>query len=258
MKPSILIPTHNRPRRLRRALDSVAAQTIPCEVVVVDGGSECIADVASIAHDARGYRLDCDWRFHAFQPPGPGFLPTWYTAAALATGDVCHYQLDDDWIEPDFMERTTALLADDVSMVITQSIVHFDGGKPDQINLTGMPRESGRLPSQALAEYLLKIPLTITPSCATFRREAALDWLPAGRIPNAPRRTNCADAYMMLCAIISRPWVEWIADPLAHLGAHADGFTMQRIEGPDSGADLVAQYAEVKSAWVRHHSPERR
>ena len=250
-RPSILIPTYNRPDRLRRALESCTKQTMDFEAVVVDGGSERVADVASIAHDARGRRLGCDWRFHSFPAPGPGFLPTWYTAAALASGEVCHYQLDDDWIEPDFMERTTALLADDVSMVLTQATVHFEGGRPDQQNLGLLPGESGKIPSGHVCSALMNIPLTITPSCATMRRQDVLDWLPVGRIPGTPRRTNCADAFMMLAIMASRPYVEWIAEPLAHLGAHSDGFTISALEGEDKGADLLKQYAEVKAAWMR-------
>ena len=84
-----------------------------------------------------------------------------------------------------------------------------------------------------------------------MRRQDVLDWLPVGRIPGTPRRTNCADAFMMLSIMASRPYVEWIADPLAHLGAHSGGFTIAALAAEDQGADLLAQYAEVKAAWMR-------
>lgn len=249
MKPSILIPTYNRPKRLRRALDSIMEQTIPCEVVVVDGGSRY-----GLSPMLDGTRWDDrhDCRSHQFPAPGPGFLPTWYTATALATGDVCHFQLDDDWIDPTFMERTVAELTDDVSCVLTQSTVHFEDGRPDQQNMDLMPARSGKVPGGVMVSIMMNIPLTITPASATMRRQDVLDFLPVGRIPNAPRRTNCADAYMMLSLFASRPYVYWIADSLAHLGAHADGFTVSRLEGEDRGADLVAQYSEVKTAWMRN------
>jgi len=84
-----------------------------------------------------------------------------------------------------------------------------------------------------------------------MRRRDVLDWMPAGRLPGAPRRTNCADAFMMLSIMASRACVEWINEPLAHLGAHSGGFTIAALAAEDQGADLLAQYAEVKAAWMR-------
>lgn len=241
MKPSILIPTRNRPAMFRWALESAVSQTLECEIVVVDA-----SDNDETEHECRIF----DGADIVYQRlvRNAGFLPAWYLCAAMARGDVVHYQLDDDWIEPDFMERCVPLLTDDVGAVLTQALVHFEDGST-QVNLPTLPDRDGMVESRGAVELLMSLPLTLTPAAAVLRRSDVLQSLHVNRIPGAPRITPCADSYMMLSALASRGWVAWVAAPLAHLGAHAGGFTINAMQTQEGHADLVAQYAEVKAAW---------
>lgn len=243
MKPSILIPTRNRPAMFRRALESAVSQSLECEIVVVDA-----SDNDETEHECRVF----DGADIVYQRlvRNAGFLPAWYLCAAMARGDVVHFQLDDDWIDPDFMAHCVPLLTDDVGVVLTQALVHFEDGRT-QINLP-LPYRDGRADSRGVVEMLMAMQLTLTPAAAVLRRADVLDSLHVNRIPGAPRVTPCADCYMMLSAIASRPWMEWVSEPIAHLGAHASGFTISAMATPEGSADLVAQYAEVKAAWMRH------
>ena len=59
---SVIVPTHNRPERVRKAVQSVLAQTFQdLEVIVVDDGMERRADAAlQEIHDARVMYLQHD------------------------------------------------------------------------------------------------------------------------------------------------------------------------------------------------------
>jgi glycosyltransferase involved in cell wall biosynthesis len=49
---SVVVPTHNRPRLLARALDSLRSQTVPVEVIVVNDGGLQVRPVVTAAREA--------------------------------------------------------------------------------------------------------------------------------------------------------------------------------------------------------------
>jgi glycosyltransferase involved in cell wall biosynthesis len=95
---SIVIPTHDRPRLVVRAVASALAQTIPdVEVLVVDDGS------------AEPVRLDHDGRVRVLrqaQPRGPCAARN--LAMAAARGCWITFLDDDDELEPDMLEVSLA------------------------------------------------------------------------------------------------------------------------------------------------------
>lgn len=86
---SVLIPTKNRPDRLRRAVAKVLAQDYPAfEVIVQNGG---------FAIELRGPGDPlCDDRVILRETPDKGICNALNRAAELATGDVWHMACDDD------------------------------------------------------------------------------------------------------------------------------------------------------------------
>ena len=51
LKVSVVIPAFNRPVPVRRAIDSVLAQTVPAKVIVVDSADEAMAALQTIRPD---------------------------------------------------------------------------------------------------------------------------------------------------------------------------------------------------------------
>ncbi len=109
---SVVIPTRNRPALLQRAVESVLAQTLAAQdvIVVVDG---------AVAADLDAYhKLQLTWATrpirwlhlpHRAQGHGPSF--TRNHGAASATGDYLAFLDDDDlWALPDHLHRAQLTL----------------------------------------------------------------------------------------------------------------------------------------------------
>ncbi len=115
MKVSVIIPAYNAADTIHEPLDSLLAQTEPhWEAIIVDDGSQ-----DNTAVIVQNY-IEQDGRFHYIHQQNGG------VCAARNTGlDHTHYDwllyLDaDDWIDPTFIEKLTAIAKDDP----TVDIVH--------------------------------------------------------------------------------------------------------------------------------------
>ena len=111
---SVVVPTHGRPAQLRRALDSIAAQTRPAdEVVVVDDLDDpATADVVALA-TGPVRRLVSKSR--------AGVAASRNLGLAETTGDAVAFLDDDDMWSPLFLERTCqALTKADLAATWTQ------------------------------------------------------------------------------------------------------------------------------------------
>lgn len=107
---SIVIPTHNRARWLREAIDSVLAQDYPnLELVVVDDGSG--DETPALLADYAG-RHPPD-RFRFMRQENAGQATALNRGNALARGEILGYLSDDDLLAPGAVSRlTTELVAD--------------------------------------------------------------------------------------------------------------------------------------------------
>lgn len=111
MKPvadlSVLMPTYNHSRYLRRALDAIVNQSVqPKELIVID---DCSTDEtpAILAEYARTYSYFQSHRNETNQ----GVNRSVHRAFALATGGYTFFAGSDDCILPGFVEKSMALLA---------------------------------------------------------------------------------------------------------------------------------------------------
>jgi glycosyltransferase involved in cell wall biosynthesis len=104
---TIVVPTYNRATLLRRALDSILAQTFPhFTVVVVDDRST--DQTGAIMQD-----YSADSRFvYKRQPERRGETIARNTAYDLAEGKLITYLDDDDWLAPDALETAYRCYAD--------------------------------------------------------------------------------------------------------------------------------------------------
>jgi len=107
---SILIPTHNRPHYLLRALGSLQAQTHPdWEALVVDDGD------GSGLEAARSFG---DPRVRAARNPGKGQIGARNHALERATGEIIAWLDDDDrWEDPVRLARVVRALGKDPALV---------------------------------------------------------------------------------------------------------------------------------------------
>ena len=99
---SIIIPTFNRASLVTRAIDSALSQSYPCEVIVCDHGStDNTPEVVSVYGNKIKYiRREVD--------NGP--IVCWRDGLENSSGDIIHFNYDDDWMEPKFIEKTIELL----------------------------------------------------------------------------------------------------------------------------------------------------
>ncbi len=102
---SVVIPTHNRSRLLREALDSVVAQTLgDWEAIVVDDASEETPSVAEVA-SAYGPRVRVI-RHEAAQ----GGAAAKNTGVQAARGALLAFLDDDDLLAPTYLEKAADVL----------------------------------------------------------------------------------------------------------------------------------------------------
>jgi len=128
---SAIVATRNRPALLRRALQSVAAQTHPdLEIVLVDDGSDDPSATTQASDIGRRVELQ-------LLPPipgghGPGFARN--HGAAHATGDLLAFLDDDDeWIDADYLARSVAIWTSTPGIDLlyaNQKAVRSDGTEP--------------------------------------------------------------------------------------------------------------------------------
>jgi glycosyltransferase involved in cell wall biosynthesis len=234
---SIVIPTFNRATMVKETIDSALAQTLPCEVVVVDHGSrdETPRVVAEYGDRIVYIRRDVD--------DGPCIA--WFDGVLRSSGEYIHINYDDDWIAPSFVERAMASFADDISLVFTNGKVvrgleekilldpsHFVGGTHDAWNLL---------------RYLIECQSTISPGCAVFRRKDALDAL----LINPPFRSNLyrgvgPDLMMFLVSLARYPRYAFVDEPLAVFRAHDQSITINASLDAAKAQRLISAYDEYK------------
>jgi glycosyltransferase involved in cell wall biosynthesis len=111
MKFSIVITTYNRLNLLKRAIDSALAQTLPCEVVVVD---DCSTDGTQVYVQEQCERLasagDKRLVYHR-NSENIGHSKSVNAGVELATGEWIKPLDDDDYLAPNCIEVMTDAIA---------------------------------------------------------------------------------------------------------------------------------------------------
>jgi glycosyltransferase involved in cell wall biosynthesis len=242
---SIVIPTLNRVNMVGKAIDSALAQDYPCEVVVFDAGSkDGTKDLCeSYGDKINYYRL----------PKDPGYMCSWYIAASMATGEIIHWGLDDDWMEPTYMSRCIEMLLPDVGMVFTEAMLYFDDATTNKLNLQwDVPATVNRISSESIEQALLGMQMTISPSCWIARRKDILDNLVVGKLPYCDHMTGANEVFMTMSLLKRYPWAIYIKDPLVNFLGHAGASTIYAIrKGGDVLHNFLDEYRQIKDAYFR-------
>jgi len=166
---SVVLPTRNRPERLRHALRSALDQTHRAlEVIVVDDASttpaaDVVAEVAGGDERVRVLR----------RPAASGAAAARNAALAAAAGELVAFLDDDDRWMPQKLERQLALLDERPTVgIVTSHHEVLDERHPDRPLVH-------RGPTRVHARHLLWFNLAGSLSCCLVRREAVDDelWL---------------------------------------------------------------------------------
>lgn len=127
MKFSILLPTRNRPRFLRRAVAAILEQDhIDFELIIKDGSDEPV--LAELPRDSRITYVHSKDRnvTHARN-----------TASALATGELWHLAADDDVMEPGALTHVANHIGDAMWLYGKVDVVDKDSN--DTFEIGGQP-----------------------------------------------------------------------------------------------------------------------
>lgn len=143
---SVIVASRGPVERLRPLLDSLAAQSVEHETLVVDNGSagSAVSRLADRYSFARAIRLETN----------RGFSAPVNLAAAQAGGDALVLVNDDCVVEPDFVERLVAALDPAASVVMAAGALR-DHHHPELIDTAGMELD----PTMLVYDYLNGLPV---------------------------------------------------------------------------------------------------
>ena len=236
---SIVIPTFNRAAMLPRAIDSALAQSVACEVIVVDHGS---TDETPSVAEAYGDRIRYIRRDSDF---GPHFC--WLDGVLHSSGDLLHLQFDDDWIEPAFIESCQRVMTPRTGFAFSAaSVVADNSTKPPQVIFQGWLPATGTYPVGKVEKRFMKT--VISPACCLYRRDTVIDALYQGHLPLSSHHYHGVgpDLFMSLLSMLRYPEVGFVREPLANFQAH------------DGSISIDAEKDQVKAKAIRSAYDETR
>jgi glycosyltransferase involved in cell wall biosynthesis len=243
VKVSIVIPTYNRAHFLKKAIDTSLAQTVPCEVVVVDHGSEdTTPEVAASYGDKIVYiRKEKDRGVHF----------TWLDGVMAASGDYIHFNFDDDWLDPQFIEKCAAQMGEDVALVFSAVMISSSDEQKISNDFQNL-FSTGQHSSKMLERYLLKKGTLISPGCLLIRKEDVLDWLFVGNVPAARFQYKGVgpDLLFSLGPLMKYPKFGFVNETLSYFRAHPNSITIDSRQDQKKKTEIQQAYLEAKKLYL--------
>lgn len=227
---AVCVPTYRRPVLLKRALESVASQTYSGDLscFVSENGQTEATDkiVADLRDDAP--------QVHWILIQDGGMLPpveNWRRAVAAASDGWVKILWDDDWMEPQFIERTVHLATSTGASAVTTAarVVSPDGSSRVLYETTPLLR----LPSadDVLRRYTGLLPaLPVSPAAALLRRDLALEAIDKSRILGGCFDTAMGPDLAMILTPALRGSLAHLPEVLVNFWAGADSITMTSDE----------------------------
>jgi glycosyltransferase involved in cell wall biosynthesis len=134
MKPlvSVCIPMHNGAAHLTECLESGLAQTFAdVEFVLVDDGST--DDTVTVAEEF--VRRDSRVRLYR-NLKNIGLVANWCKAVELAKGDWIKFLFQDDFLEPNCVQRMLEARSQGALLIVCQRALQFESGTPENVRAT--------------------------------------------------------------------------------------------------------------------------
>lgn len=192
---SVVLPAYNAEATIRRAIDSILAQTMAdFELIVMDDGSE----------DRTGaiVREVDDPRVRYLRGPHRGVPPTLNEGIGQARAPVVAIQDADDFSVPDRLERQLSVLDEHPDVAVV-------GSRMPEVDAQGRPL-TPRAPFHAGDAYDVLMRFNpISNSCATFRRDVV------ARLGGYDRRYGCAHEYDLWLRVSDHHRVIALDEPVA-------------------------------------------
>ncbi len=240
---SVVIPTFNRADMLNTAIDSALKQTYPCEVIVVNHGSTDNTDDVALSY---GDKIKYINRKNDF---GPHFA--WLDGVLHANGEYIHLQFDDDWVEPDFLEKCITLFNENVGFVFSSANLYDeDSGQMTQLFFEDWAPLSGRFPRKQFEHKILRS--LISPAAAVYRKQILLDALYQGRLPLSDSEYHGVgpDCLVTLLSMLRYREIGFVKTPLATFRAHDASITIDAIRDKEKAQAIKHAYGEVKRYYA--------
>lgn len=176
---SVIIPVHNKAPYVRRAIDSVLAQTSqPNEIIAIDdastdGGAEILRSYGDRLHVL------------ARDVPGPGGYAARNLGIVAARCDWIAFLDADDWWSSGHLANVRAAIADDVDCVFSRYADYRGPGdsKPHPSSAALMDQTAPIDATRFLDAWIEQHDCPLLTSASAFRRKALIDagLFPAGR-----------------------------------------------------------------------------
>jgi glycosyltransferase involved in cell wall biosynthesis len=220
LKVSIIIPLYNKAPYVRRALDSIVAQTLPdFEVIVIDDGST--DDGAAIV---AGYP-DARCRLIRQANAGPGAARN--RGIAEARGEfVAFLDADDEWL-PDYLAQAVRLLDEhSEAAAVTSGYFAFPVGKSSAPlwRSRGLADGISRITADTDPGLVIATLAYMSPCTTVARTDAVRRW------QGFYERDRCLygeDAHLWLKVLLNEP-VALNLEPLARIHFEVSGATQTR------------------------------
>lgn len=216
MKVSVLVPLYNQGKFVTETLESIFAQTYKdFEVVCVDDAStdDSLAVVTKFADRVRVFS----------NPTNRGLPATRNIALGHSVGDLILPLDSDDWIEPDYLEKTVARMTDGVGVVSTW------------IHIFGLGRESTGAPGSSYPIFVPTLEQITSGNtlavCSLIRRETLLE---VGGWPED--FTRGSEDWALWCSIVAlNKWkIDVIPEYLFHYRVHKNSMCRSKTMAPFS------------------------
>ncbi|NHC46359.1 glycosyltransferase family 2 protein [Motilibacter aurantiacus] len=210
---SVVIPTYNRARTLRRAIDSAAGQDVAggVEIVVVDNASS--DDTEAVIEEAR---RDVPGLVYRRWDENVGPVENWRRGIELSRGPWTKVLWSDDWLEPSAVRSLLDLTRDGAVTVTCQALVHGPDGE--------RVAYSGRRHSFGAKDVLCGLispdeVLPFSPAAGLVRRSDALAGLAQALPGPCTRKAIGPDVALFYWGVLTGGRGEHLPVPLAHFDA---------------------------------------
>ena len=199
---TIGIPTYNRPALLRRAaLSALAQRDVSIEVVISDDGStdpevgEVLNDLATADPRVRALRQDRNL----------GHAGNYQAVLEAAEGEYFMWLADDDWLDPGYVARCLAVLAEERGTVLVCGRASYYADGAHVVDERPMNLISSR-PGVRVIRYFGRVSLN-GPLFGLARRD---QWTAIGFPPSV------AGDWILVAALAARGRVRTINDTVIH------------------------------------------
>jgi glycosyltransferase involved in cell wall biosynthesis len=244
-----VIPVYNRAELIRRALDSVLAQTF--------GDFECIV---SDNHSSDGTLTvaneyaDLDSRIRVIsQTANIGPVRNWLAGAAASKGEFVKILFSDDWMEPDCLARAMKAFEDHPSIGFVYFNAEVEGGLGKSAQRKEGKESGTSFIWRSLAASSCRYSVPVSPTAGVFRTESIIsslnrsiesltgsDYLETGAGPDQAIYLHAADCYLE---------IYFLNRTLAHYGLNKCSITVE--SGVRRPGHLLSNYYKAQLLFLR-------